>query len=145
MKKEADMGPDEASKVFSHLEEKRPLDPLTTGVNDDSIIRSILENNLSTNPVSSAEKTLQEIDRSMRESKEEDAVLMKDVKSEVTQDHKELEQHDRSDESVRFSDKLNKEYHATSFNNDENNNPLISGIKLWQAYNEIWFNTYMNI
>ena len=143
MKQVADMGPDEATKIFSHVEEKQQLDPLTTSVDDDTNKRAIPENNLTTNPASSAEKTLQERDRSGMKSKEEDVVLMQDVKPDIPQDHKELEQHDRSGESVRFSDEPNKEYHSTSLNNDENNNPFISGIKLWQAYNEIWFNEYM--
>ena len=57
---------------------------------------------------------------------------MNNVKPDIPQNHKELEQQDRSCESVRFSDELNKEYYSTSLNNDENNNPFISGIKLWQ-------------
>jgi hypothetical protein len=142
MKQIADMEPDEASKVFSHVEEKQQLDPLTT-VDDNTIKGAIPANNPTTNPANSTEKTLQEIDRSVLESKEEGSVLTKDVKPDVPQYHKELEQQDRSGESVRFNDELNKEYHSTSLtNNDENNNPFISGIKLWQAYNEIWINTY---
>lgn len=142
MKKVAGMGPDETSKVFSHLEEKQPLDPLTTSVNDDIIKRAIHEHNLTTNPVSDAEKTLQERDRNIMESKEEGTVLMKDVKPDVPQDYKDLKQQDSSGESVRFSEESNKEYYYPPINNDENNNPFISGIKLWQAYNEIWFNAY---
>ncbi len=42
MKQVADMEPDEASKVFSHLEEKQQLDPLTTSVDDDTIKKPIL-------------------------------------------------------------------------------------------------------
>jgi hypothetical protein len=34
MKKVAEMGPDEASKVFSHLEEKQELDPSAKSTND---------------------------------------------------------------------------------------------------------------
>ena len=34
MKKAADMGPDETSKVFSHVEEKQHLDPSTASIND---------------------------------------------------------------------------------------------------------------
>ena len=34
MKKVAEMRPDEASKVFSHLEEKQQLDPSTSNIND---------------------------------------------------------------------------------------------------------------
>jgi hypothetical protein len=136
------MGPDEASKVFSHVEEKQQIDPQATSVDDDIIKRAIPENNLTTNPASNTEKTLQESDRSVMGSKEEGTVLMKDVKPDIPQDNKESEQQDRSGESVRFNDELNQEYHSTSLNNDENNNPFISGIKLWQSYNEIWFNAY---
>jgi len=137
----ADMGPDEASKVFLHVEEKQQLDHSTTSA-DDAINRAISENNPTTNPASRTENTLQEIDHSEIESKEEDAVLMKDVKPDIPQDHKKLEQQDRSGESVRFNNQLNTLYHSTSLNDDENNNHFISGIKIWQAYNEIWFNTY---
>ena len=141
MKKVADMGPDEASKVFSHVEGKQQLDPLTTSV-DDTIKRAVPENNLITNPVSSADKTLQERDRSAMESKDEDAVLMKDVNPEIHEDYKESKKQDQLAESVRFSDELNKDYRSSSLNNDKNNNPFISGIKLWQAYSVIWFNAY---
>jgi ABC-type uncharacterized transport system permease subunit len=68
---------------------------------------------------------------------------VQDVKPDIHQNHNESERLDQSDESVRFSDELNKEYHhSTSLNKNDNNNPFISGIKLWQAYSEIWFNAY---
>jgi hypothetical protein len=35
MKVAADMGPDETSKVFSHVEEKQQLDPSTASLNDN--------------------------------------------------------------------------------------------------------------
>ena len=76
------------------------------------------------------------------ESKEEDIVLIQDVKPDIPQDYKESENKDQLGESVKFNDESNKEYLSTSLNNDENNNPFISGIKLWQTYNEIWFNAY---
>jgi hypothetical protein len=41
MKQIADMGPDEASKVFSHVEEKQQIDPQATSVDDDIIKRAI--------------------------------------------------------------------------------------------------------
>ena len=142
MKQIADMGPDEASKVFSHVEEKQQLDPSTTSVNDDTAKKAVPENNLNINPASNAEPTLQERDRSEMESKEEDIVLIQDVKPDIPQDYKESENKDQLGESVKFNDESNKEYLSTSLNNDENNNPFISGIKLWQTYNEIWFNAY---
>ena len=77
-------------------------------------------------------------------SKEEDVVLMQDVKPDIPLVTKNRNNMIRLGESVRFNDESNKEYHSTSLNNDKNNNPFISGIKLWQAYNEIWcFNEYM--
>jgi|SoiMethySBSTD1v2_1073268.scaffolds.fasta_scaffold1000641_2 hypothetical protein len=79
------------------------------------------------------------------ESKEEGTALMKDVKPDIPQDNKESEQQDRSDESVRFNDELNKEYHSTSLNNDENNNSFISGIKLWQSYKKYGLMHTVNI
>ncbi len=72
------------------------------------------------------------------ESKGEDVVLMQDVKPYIPQDYKKSEKQNQLGESVRFNDELSKEYRSTSLNNDE----FISGIKLWQAYNEIWFNAY---
>jgi hypothetical protein len=134
----ADMEPGKAKQVFSHVEEKQQPEPLTTSI-DDTIKRAIPENNLTTNLASSKEETLQERDRAMMESKE---VLMKYVKPDIPLDHNELKHQERSGQSVRFSDELNKGYHSTSLNNSENNNPFISGIKLWQAYNKIWINTY---
>ena len=142
MKQIADMGPDEASKVFSHVEEKQQLDPSTTSIDDDVAKKAVPENNQNMNPASNAEPALQERDRSGKESKEEDLVLMQDVKPDIPQNYKKSEKQDQLGESVRFNDELNKEYHSTSLNNDENDNPFISGLKLWQAYNEIWFNAY---
>ena len=142
MKKVADMGPDETNKVFSHVEEKQQPDASTTSVDDDAAKKSVTENNLNLNLASNTEPTLQERDRSEIESKEEDVVLMQNVKPDISQDYKESEKQDQLGESVRFNDELNKEYRSNSLNNDKNNNPFISGIKLWQAYNELWNKAY---
>ena len=142
MKKVADMGPDETNKVFSHVEEKQQPDASTTSVDDDAAKKSVTENNLNLNLASNTEPTLQERDRSEIESKEEDVVLMQDVKPDISQDYKESEKQDQLGESVRFNDELNKEYRSNSLNNDKNNNPFISGIKLWQAYNELLNKAY---
>jgi hypothetical protein len=142
MKQIADMGPDEASKVFSHVEEKQQLDPSTTSIDDDTAKKAVPENNQNMNPASDAKPALQERDRSGNESKEEDVVLMQNVKPDIPQNYKKSEKQDQLGESVRFNDELNKEYRSTSLNNDKNDNPFISGLKLWQAYNEIWFNAY---
>ncbi len=97
MKKVADMGPDETNKVFSHVEEKQQPDASTTSVDDDAAKKSVTENNLNLNLASNTEPTLQERDRSEIESKEEDVVLMQNVKPDISQDYKESEKQ----ESIR--------------------------------------------
>jgi hypothetical protein len=140
MKEVADMGPVNTSKVFSHVEEKQQLDPSTISIND-SIKKAIPENSPNTNPAMT-NPTLEERDRNAMESKEEDLVPKQDVKPDTPEVHKESEKLDQLGESVRFHDNENKESHSNSLNNDKNNNPFISGIKLWQAYNEVWINAY---
>ena len=49
MKEIADMGPDDTSKVFSHVEEKQQLRSFNTSIND-SIKKTDPENSLNTNP-----------------------------------------------------------------------------------------------
>jgi hypothetical protein len=143
MKELADMSPGEASKIFSHVEEKQQIDPITKSVDNVTVKKAFHENNLKINHSSSAESSLQERDDNVTDSKKEDSVLVQDVKPDIHQNHNESERLDQSDGSVRFSDELNKEYHhSTSLNKNDNNNPFISGIKLWQAYSEIWFNAY---
>ncbi len=139
-KESADMTPDNRSKVFSRVEEKQQLDPSTISVNE-SVKKAIPENNPNTNPAM-ANPTLEERDRNAMESKEEDLVPKQDVKPDIPLVHKESEKQDQLDESVRFNDELNKEYRSNSLNNNKNNNPFISGIKLWQAYNELWNKAY---
>ena len=145
MKETADMGPDNTSKVFSHVEEKQQLDPSTISIND-SVKKTDPENSLNTNPDTTgfpamANPTLEERDRNAMESKEEDVVSKQDVKPDITQVHKESEKQDHLGESVRFYDNENKESHSNSLNNDDNN-PFVSVIKLWQAYNVAWINAY---
>ena len=76
------------------------------------------------------------------EPKEEDVVSNQDVKPDITQVHKESQKQDNLGESVRFHDNENKESHSNSPNNDKNNNPFVSAIKLWQAYSVAWINAY---
>ena len=140
MKEVAVMKPDNTSKVFSHVEEKQKLDPSTISIND-SVKKANPENNPNTNPAM-ANPTLEERDRNAMKSKEEDLVPKQDVKPDTPQVHKESEKRDQLGESVRFYDDENKESHYHSLNNDKNNNPFISGIKIWQAYNEVWINAY---
>ena len=75
------------------------------------------------------------------EPKEEGVVSNQDVKPDITQVHKESQKRDQLGESVRFYDYENKESHSNLPNND-NNNPFVSAIKLWQAYNIAWINAY---
>ena len=121
-------------------------DPSTISIND-SVKKTDLENSPNTNPdptrlSSTADPTLEERDRNGMEPKEEDVVSNQDVKPDITQVHKESEKQDNLGESVRFHDNENKESHSNSLNNDKNNNPFISGIKLWQAYSVTWINAY---
>ena len=146
MKEAADMGPDNASKVLSHMEEKQLLNPSTISINDN-VKKTDPENSLTTNPDTTnlpamANQTLEERDHSEMESKEEHVVPKQDVKPDTPQVHKESEKRDQLGESVRFYDDDNKEYRSNSLNNDKNINPFISGIKLWQVCNELWINAY---
>ena len=138
MKEVADMGRVNASKVLSHVEEKQRLDPSTISIND-SIKKAIPENSPNTNPAM-ANPTLEERDRSAMELKEEDLVPKQDVKPDTPQVHKESEKQDNLGEPVRFYDYDNKVSYSNLPNND--NNPFVSAIKLWQAYNVAWINAY---
>ncbi|MGA9842825.1 MAG: hypothetical protein WBP64_00515 [Nitrososphaeraceae archaeon] len=140
MKEVAVMKPDNTSKVFSNVEEKQKLDPSTISIND-SVKKANPENSPKTNPAM-ANPTLEERDRNAMELKEEDLVPKQDVKPDTPQVHKESEKQDNLGESVRFYDNENKESHSNLPNNDKNNNPFISGIKLWQAYSVTWINAY---
>jgi hypothetical protein len=142
MKEIADMSSDETSKVFSHVQEKQQTDPITNSVDNVTFKKDSHENNLKINHSSSADSSLQERNDNGTESKKEHKVLVQDVKPGIHQNHNESKKQNQLGESVRFSDELNKEYHSTTLNNDDNNNPFIAGIKLWQVYGEIWINAY---
>jgi hypothetical protein len=150
MKEVADMGPDETSKVFSHVEEKQQLDPLTTSIND-SIKKIDSENSLNTDAdptslsVMVADPTLEESDSSAMESIKEDIVSKDDIEPNNPQIYNKLGEHYHLDESVRFygneNGNANKESYSNLSNND-NINPFIIGIKFWQAHNIAWINAY---
>lgn len=140
MKKVADMRPEETSKVFSQVEEKQQLDPSTLTAND-LVRKKETKNSTDVNPAKT-NSTLQDRNYEEMESKEKDLVLTQNAKPEVTQAPKESEKQEQLGESIRFNDDLDKEHNSDSLSNDENNNPFISGLKLWQAYNEMWFNAY---
>jgi hypothetical protein len=139
MKGVAVMKPDNTSKVFSHVEEKQQLDPSTISIND-SVKKAIPENSPNTNPAM-ANPTLEEGDLSAMESIEADVVRKQEVKPNITQVHKESEKQDNLGESARFYDNENKESQSNSLKND-NYNPFVSAIKLWQAYSVAWINAY---
>ena len=146
LKEVADMGPDETSKVFSHVEEKQQVDPSNISINDDIKI-TISENNPNTisdhTSVSTmVDSALQERDPSTRELVEEDIMPTQDVKlDDITQVNKESEKQGQLDESARFYGNWNEESYSNLPNTD-NNNPFIIGIKLWQAHNIAWMNAY---
>ena len=142
MNKIAGMEPDNATKVFSHVEEIQQLDPSKIRIND-SVKKTDPENSLNTNPETTgfsamANSTLEVRDRNAMESEEEDAVSKQDVKPDIPQVDKELEKQDHSLDSVRFDDKVNQESQSDSLNDD--NNPFISIIKVWEAYTVAWIN-----
>ena len=144
MKKVADMGPDETSKVFSHVEEKQQLDPSNISINDN-IKNTVSENNPNTNPDSSSfptmvDSALQERDPSTRELIEEDIMPTQDAKlDDITQVYKESEKQVHLDESASFDGNENKRSYSNLPNNDVNN-PFIVGIKLWQDNSNAWIN-----
>jgi hypothetical protein len=145
MKEAAYMKPDNTSKLFSHVEEKQRLDPSTISINDN-VKKTDLENSLSTNPDTTSFRAmvnpaLEERERNAMESKEDDVVSKQDVEPDNTQVHKESEKQDHLGESVRFYDNENKESQSNSLKNDDYN-PFIFGIKLWQSYNVTWINAY---
>ena len=144
MKKVADMGPDETSKVFSHVEEKQQLDPSNISINDN-IKNTVSENNPNTNPDSSSfptmvDSVLQKRDPSTRELIEEDIIPTQHVKlDDITQVYKESEKQVHLDESASFDGNENKRSYSNLPNNDVNN-PFIVGIKLWQDNSNAWIN-----
>jgi hypothetical protein len=148
MKESADMGPDNASKVFSHVEEKQQLDPSTISIND-GVNKTDPKNSLNTNPDTTsfpamANPTLEERDRNVMESKKDEDLEQQQqgIKSDTAQINRESEKQEHLGESVKFYDNDKKmEYDSNSLSND-NNIPFISGVKLWQAYNEAWIDAY---
>ena len=142
MEESADMGTNDINKISSHVEEKRQLDTSTISVNDADK-KAVPENSLNIIPAN-ANSILQERDPSTIEPKEVDVVLKHDAKPDIPQVSIESEKKEQLGESIKFYDEVNKEYYqSNSLSNDKNNNdPFISGVKLWQAYNEVWINAY---
>ena len=143
MKKIAGMEPDNATKVFSHVEEIQQLDPSKIRIND-SVKSTKLENSPNTTKPettgfrSIANPNLEARDLNAMKSIEDNAVPKQDIKPDIPQVDKELEKQDHSLDSVRFDDKVNQESQSDSLNDD--NNPFISIIKVWEAYTVAWIN-----
>ena len=142
MKRIADMEPDNATKVFSHVEEKQRLDPSKISVNDDNEKKIDSEKSLKTIPGSNssscvANPTVEGIDSS--KSPQGEVTLKQDIKPETTHVHKASELEHVYD-SVRFYDSQSQGFHANSFNNDDN--PFIQMIKGWQDITTTWINLW---
>jgi hypothetical protein len=138
MKQIADMGPDEASKVFSHVEEKQQLDPLTTSVDDDTK-KAISEDSPNTNP----DADIVSVNANLNSERKERSVMetiveaveqeWNNIETNTIQVNKEPEKQDRLGENK------NSNYNSA---NIYNYNPFIIGIKFWQAHNVAWINAY---
>ena len=115
MKEIADMKPNNTSKVFSHVEEKQQLDPSMISIND-SIKKTGPEKSLNTNP---------------------------DTYTFHAMENPTLEGRDRLSKPVRFYDNQNQESHSNPLNNDDN--PFISMIKVWQDYTITWINLWNEV
>jgi hypothetical protein len=145
MKEVDDMRPDKTAKVFLHIEEKQ-LDPISTSINN-SIKKTDSENILNTNlnPTSLQAKidlTFEKSDSSSAvESIKDNVVTKDDIEPNNPQIYNELEEHNNLDESARLYGNENKESYSDLSNND-NINPFIVGVKLWQDHNIAWINAY---
>ena len=137
IKEVADMGPDEASKEFSHVEEKQ-LDPSTTSIND-TVKKADPD---PTSFPAMMEPTLQEGEHDPMESIKGEAIVSKhDVEPDITQNHNETEEQEHLDESVMVYNKENKVSNSNLSNYDIYN-PYIIGIKFWQAHSIAWINAF---
>ena len=136
MKKVADMGPDETTKIFLDVDGNQQLDPLTTNINDS--IKKADSDPTTSSPM--AEPTLQERDPGSIKSQQDNVCPKQDVKSEVSEVQSGSADRDYLDESVTIYDS-EKVLQSSSPNNDIYN-PFIIGIKFWQAHNIAWINAY---
>jgi hypothetical protein len=144
MRQKADMEPDNATKVFSHMEEKQSLDPSNSinGDNENKIDSEGLKANSDSNSSSylaNPNPTVEEIDSS--KSPQGEVTLKQNVKQETNHNHlHKPSELNRVDNSVRFYDSQNQEFHANPFNNDDN--PFIQMIKGWQEITTTWVNLW---
>jgi hypothetical protein len=142
MKQTADMEPDNATKVFSHVEEKQRLEPTKISVNDDNEKKIDFEKSLKTNlgsngSSSMANPTVEGIDSS--KSLQCKVTLKNDIKPETTNVQKASGLEDSYD-SVRFYDSHNQGFYANPLNYDDN--PIIQMIKMWQDITTGWINLW---
>ena len=139
MKQVAEMGPDEVSKVFSHLEEKQQLDPSTASI-EDTIKKT--DPGPATFPAMEEPTSQEREDYSMGSIEENnDVVPRHDEESDIALIHNASEEQDRSDESVTVYDNENKvSYSNLSIYHIYN--PYIVGIKFWQAHSVAWIDAY---
>ena len=143
MKEAADVGPDNASKVLSKLEEKQRLDPATISINSN--VKTDPEGSLNTSTTTSfptiANPMLEERDRSGTELKEDGLGRQEIVKLDIAQVSEESEKQNHLGDAIRSYDGENeKEYQSNLISND--NDPSIPLVKLWQDYVAVWINTY---
>lgn len=139
----ADMSSDETAKIIRNVEGKHGLDPLTTTVSD-SVKNAGAENSPNTAPVASSLHTMGN-STSQREFDEIESLevdtVSKNQRANISPEANELAREDRLDESNRLYGNENKELYSNSLY-DDNNNPFIIGLMLWQAYGIAWINAY---
>lgn len=143
MKEAADVGPDNASKVLSKLEEKQRLDPATISINSN--VKTDSEDSLNTSTTTKlptiANPTLEERDRSVTELKEDGLGQQEIVKLDIAQVNEESEKQNHLDDAIRsYEGENEKEYQPKLISND--NDQSIHLVKLWQDYVAIWSNIY---
>jgi hypothetical protein len=142
-KEAADVGPDNASKVLSEVEEKQRLDPATISLNSN--VKTDPEDSIKTNTTISfptiVNPMLEEGDRSVTELKEDGLGQQEIVKLDVAQVNEESEKQNHLCDAIRsYEGENKKEYQSKLISND--NDQLIPLVKLWQDYVAVCINIY---
>jgi len=146
MKKVAEMGPEEESKVFSHLEEKQELNPSTKSTND-SVKKTDPKKSLAARSdiiagQVMAEPSLQERGYGSVQSIEDQVMVPKhDEGPEFAQIHNESEEQKHLEKSVTVYDNESRVFYSDSPNYD-NYDPFIIGIRFWRAHTVGWISAY---
>jgi hypothetical protein len=148
MKQVAYMRTDEASKVFSHLEEKQQLDPSAKST-DDSVKETDPKKSLTTRPdiitdPVMAEQSQQEREQYSVQSIEGQVMVPKhDEVPDIAQIHSESQDHEDLNKSVTVYNNENSVFYSNSDSpNYDNYDPFIIGIRFWQAHTIGWFSAY---